>query len=513
MPDKLAQYREKRSRSRTPEPVPDEGARRGGRKAAPGGEPIFVVQEHHARALHWDFRLERDGVLVSWAVPKGLPDGPKSNRLAVQTEDHPLDYADFEGTIPAGEYGGGQVEIWDHGVYECQKWTDREVKVILHGERARGQYVLIHTGEKNWLIHKMDGANASSANASGSNASKSSGTRAGAKRTAETPARERMPTLIRPMMATLGALPSADDDFAYETKWDGVRIVAYLEAGSARLLTRNDIDVTQAYPELHDLGAAAGPVNMVLDGELVAFDARTGRSSFGALQPRMHLRNLAQVARLAEQLPLTYCIFDLLHLDGRPTVALPYHQRRDLLEALDLNGQNWRTPPYRRGGGARALATAKKTGEEGIMAKRLDSIYEPGRRTRDWIKIKNSKAQEVVIGGWQPGKGARAGTIGALLLGIPGDDGLSYAGKVGTGFTQAALDDLRGMLSQIARKSSPFAGEIPAVDARDARWVTPKLVGEVEFAEWTRDGRLRQPRWRGLRPDKSPDEIDADKLP
>jgi bifunctional non-homologous end joining protein LigD len=477
MVDKLSPYRQKRSSARTPEPVPGEGPRPSTRQ----GAPVFVVQEHHARALHWDFRLERDGVLVSWAVPKGLPEDPKRNRLAVQTEDHPLDYADFEGEIPAGEYGGGQVTIWDRGAYECEEWTDDEIKVVLHGSRAQGRYVLIHTGGKNWLLHKMDNA---------------------------APV-EPMPALIRPMLATLGELPPSTEDakYGYETKWDGVRIVAYLHQGRVRLVTRNDIDVTAAYPELHELGASLGPVGAVLDGEVVVFDPGTGRASFGALQPRMHLRNQAQVARLAGKVPVTYCVFDVLHLGGRPTIGLSYEQRRDLLEALDLSGPHWRTPPYRRGGGAAALAEARTRGDEGIVAKRLDSIYEPGRRSRAWIKVKISQTQEVVIGGWQPGKGARASTIGSLLLGIPVADGLAYVGKVGTGFTQAALEELSQMLATLARKTSPFAGPIPAADARDAHWVTPNLVGEVEFSEWTKDGRLRHPRWRGLRPDKSPTDV------
>ena len=477
MADRLSSYRQKRSSSRTTEPVPEDGAASGN----VDGQPTFVVQEHHARSLHWDFRLEHDGVLVSWAVPKGLPDSPRTNHLAVQTEDHPLEYGGFEGTIPAGEYGAGEVEIWDRGVYECQKWTDREVKVVLHGRRADGEYVLIHTGDKNWLMHKTRGR--------------------------PEPPREAMPRLMRPMLATLGEVARNDDNFGYETKWDGVRIIAYLRGGPLRLMTRNDIEVSAAYPELSALGAAAGGLQVVLDGEVVAFDQRTGRSSFGALQSRMHLRNQVQVAHLADRVPVTYCIFDVLYLDGRMTTSLPYVQRRELLEGLDLNGPHWRTPPYRHGGGAAALAEAKKRGEEGVMAKRLDSLYETGRRSRNWIKIKNSRTQEVVVGGWQPGKGARAATIGSLLLGIPDDAGLSYVGKVGTGFSEAVLDDLRRTLSRRGRRTSPFAGQLPTADARDAQWVTPKIVGEVEFAEWTRDGRLRQPRWRGLRPDKPPEQV------
>jgi bifunctional non-homologous end joining protein LigD len=426
-------------------------------------------------------------VLVSWAVPKGMPTDAQQNHLAVHTEDHPLEYASFEGTIPKGEYGGGEVTIWDRGTYECEKWTDREVKVVLHGQRADGRYVLIRTDDKNWLMH----------------------------RTREQPGadggppkrRARLPELLRPMLATLGELPSSvqDDRFGYETKWDGVRTIAYLDGGTVRLLSRNDLDVTATYPELGGMADAVG-VSAIVDGEVVAYD-RHGKVSFGALQPRMHLQNAAQVRRLAEEVPVTYCVFDLLFLDGHDTVSLPYRQRRELLEALDLNGPQWSTPPYQVGGGAAALARARELGVEGIVAKRLTSRYEPGRRSKDWIKVKNTATQEVVLGGWRPGKGNRAGTIGSLLLGLPSPDGLRYAGQVGTGFTRAILADLQRRLEALDRRTSPFAEPLPSAEARDAHWVSPKLVGEVEFTEWTRDGRLRHPSWRGLRPDKSPDEV------
>ncbi len=477
MADKLAPYRGKRSASRTPEPVPAEGP------LPHGNDDTFVIQEHHARALHWDFRLERNGVLVSWAVPKGIPLDPKANHLAVQTEDHPLEYAEFEGQIPAGEYGGGRVTIWDRGTYECEKWDDREVKVTLHGSRANGRYVLIRTGGKNWLMHRMDSP--------------------------PSEGWEPIPDLIRPMLATLGELPppSSDADFGYETKWDGVRAVLYVQGGRIRVMTRNDLDVTATYPELGALGAALGATPVVLDGEIVAFDPGTGRISFGALQPRMHVQKPAQIRRLAEQVPVTYFIFDLLYLDGRRTIGLRYEQRRELLEALDLRGPHWDTPPHFRGGGATALTAAREQGLEGIVAKRLDSVYEPGRRSKGWIKVKNTMTQEVIVGGWRPGKGNRAGTLGSLLLGVPGPDGLEYVGQVGTGFTRQMLSDLLGRLRPLDRKTSPFAGAVPASEARDAQWVTPKLVGEVEFTERTRDGRLRHPSWRGLRVDKSPDEV------
>jgi bifunctional non-homologous end joining protein LigD len=481
--DKLDEYRGKRSAARTPEPVP--ARTRGRRKAS--GPPTFVVQEHHARALHWDFRLEHDGVLVSWALPKGVPTGPKQNHLAVQTEDHPIEYGGFEGTIPNGEYGAGQVTIWDHGTYDLEEWREDEVKFVLHGQRAHGRYALIHTGETNWLLH----------------------------RTREQPDDDppsdvssgRMPDLLRPMLATLGQLPppAQDERFAYETKWDGVRAVAYLDGTRTRLVSRNDIDVSRSYPELAGLAEAAG-VPAIVDGEIVARDT-SRRFSFEALQPRMHLQNAAQVRRMAEQSPVTFCAFDLLWLDGRDTTRLPYTQRRELLEGLDLNGPQWMTTPSAVGGGPTALAESRRLGLEGVMAKRVSSRYEPGRRSRDWIKVKNTLTQEVVLGGWRTGQGARAGTIGSLLLGIPSPDGLTYAGQVGTGFTRDMLVDLQRRLEALARKTSPFAGDLPTADARGAHWVTPRLVGEVEFTEWTRDGRLRHPSWRGLRPDKAPGDV------
>jgi bifunctional non-homologous end joining protein LigD len=316
-----------------------------------------------------------------------------------------------------------------------------------------------------------------------------------------------VPALVRPMLATLGELPPSteDDKYGYETKWDGVRAVLYVDQTHVRVMTRNDLDVTVAYPELVPLGRTLA-ASAVLDGEIVAYDA-AGRVSFGALQDRMHVRNPAQVRRLAEQVPVTYCVFDLLYLDGRDTTGLGYEQRRTLLEALDLEGPHWTTPPYVRGGGAEALRSARELGVEGIMAKRLRSTYEPGRRSKAWVKVKNTRTQEVVLAGWKPGKGNRSGTIGSLLLGIPGPHGLEYVGQVGTGFTRTALDALARKLNALQRRTTALTGELPAADRRQAHWVTPSLVGEVEFSEWTRDGRLRHPRWRGLRPDKAPADV------
>jgi bifunctional non-homologous end joining protein LigD len=475
VPD-LSEYRKKRDARRTPEPVPAPDAR------PQGNDDTFVIHEHHARSLHWDLRLERGGVLVSWAVPKGLPPDPATNHLAVHTEDHPLEYADFAGDIPAGEYGGGQVLIWDRGRYETEKWSDREVKFVLHGERAEGRFVLFHTDGKNWMIHRMDA-----------------------------PIRadwRPLPDLVRPMLATPGELPPARQDaqWAYEMKWDGVRVVSYVAGGRIRLLSRNDIDVTSRYPELRALGGALGTTQAVLDGEIVAFD-RDGRATFRQLQQRMHVANATQARRLAETVPVVYLVFDVLHLDGASTLDLPYAKRRGMLDGLALRGPAWQVPPSFTGGGADVLAASREHGLEGVVAKRLDSRYRPGRRSLEWRKVKNFLTQEVVIAGWRPGQGRRAGMVGSLLLGVPGPEGLHFAGGVGTGFTEAMLGDLGRRLAPLERKTSPLATQPPAAQVRDAHWVTPRLVGEVAYAEWTHDGRLRHPSWRGLRPDKSPGDV------
>ncbi len=469
----LEEYRRKRHPARTPEPMP-------AGQAVAGSGSSFVIQEHHARSLHWDFRLERDGVLVSWAVPKGIPPDPKVNHLAVHVEDHPLGYATFEGHIAQGEYGGGEVTIWDRGTYRAEKWTDREVKVVLDGERVHGRFVLFQTGGKNWMMHRMDA-----------------------------PARpdwQPLPEHITPMLATLGELPSDEAQWAFEMKWDGVRALVAVEGGRITISSRNDRDVTVSYPELRALGEQLGSTQALLDGEIVSFDD-DGRPSFGRLQRRMHVASAAQARRLADSAPVAYLIFDLLHLDGRSLLDLPYPQRREFLEDLDLNGICWQTPPAFEGDGAGAVDASRQQGLEGVVAKRLTSRYRPGRRSPDWVKVKNIRTQEVIVGGWSPGKGRRSGTVGALLLGIPGESGLGYVGQVGTGFTDAMLDDLAARFARLARKTSPFDPPVPRADARDARWVTPRLVGEVAFTEWTGDGRLRHPSWRGLRPDKSPNDV------
>ncbi len=474
----LDTYRRRRSAARTPEPVPPAGP------LPQGNDDTFVIQEHHATALHWDVRLERGGVLVSWAVPKGLPLDPAQNNMAVHTEDHPIDYASFEGEIPAGEYGGGRVVLWDRGRYECEKWTDREVKVVLHGSKVEGRYVLFRTGgrDRDWMVHRMD---------------------------PPPDGWQPVPQLVRPMLAVPREdLPREDARYGYEFKWDGVRATVYVHGGRARVLSRNDRDVTATYPELRDLAESLGSREVVLDGEIVAIDPKTGRPSFGNLQQRMHVTSASAVRRLVRDVPVTYFVFDVLHLDGQSLLDTRYDDRRRILETLDLSGPSWQTPPWFRGGGAAVLTAADRQGLEGIVAKRLDSRYVAGKRSDCWLKVKLVRTQEVVVGGWKPGEGRRTGTIGSLLLGVPDGQGrLEYVGHVGTGFSEAVLRELADRLAASERPDSPFATPVPREHARGAHWVQPTLVGEVAFGEWTKDGRLRHPRWRGERPDKTPAEV------
>lgn len=481
MTERLGEYRRKRDFEQTPEPA-------GERESAPAGERRFVIHEHHARSLHWDLRLERDGALLSWAVPKGVPPDPKTNHLAVRVEDHPLSYIDFEGEIPAGSYGAGEVRIYDRGTYDTEKFRDDEVMVVLHGERVSGRYVLFRTRGKNWMIHRMDPP-------------------------ADT-GRDPMPTEIRPMLARLSELPRDDERWGYEIKWDGIRAIAYISGGRVRLRNRNLRDITGQYPELRELGRSLGARELVLDGEILAFDEH-GRPSFQRLQQRMHLASESAVRRRMKDIPVVYAIFDLLYLDGRLTAKLPYEERRALLDELGLAGPAWQTPASHRGDGAALLAASREQGLEGIVAKRLDSSYEPGRRSRSWLKIKNNLRQELVVGGWTPGEGGRSGRLGSLAVGYydkprteSEEQRLIYAGNVGTGFKEADLARLGALLEPLRRDTSPFHGRQPK---KGAVFVEPRLVVEVEFLEWTRAGTIRAPSYQGLRDDKDPREVIAER--
>ncbi len=482
--DKLSTYRSKRDANKTPEPVPE---------AAPGAADgqSFVIQEHHASSLHWDFRLEHDGVLVSWALPKGVPTDPKKNHLAVQTEDHPLEYGTFEGTIPKGEYGGGEVTIWDTGTYELEKWRDgKEVIATLTGRKGGGlggprKFALIKTG-KNWLIHLMDLPTASPRKA---------------------PARSMKRGFVAPMLAKLGSAEDVrdEDDWAFEMKWDGIRAVAVIDGKDVGLFTRNENDVTAGYPEVVNALAELGLDDTVLDGEIVALNA-AGVPDFGRLQQRMGLTKEADVEAARRDVPVTYLVFDLMRSGGDSLLDTTYVERRKALRRLTIAADVVDVPQAFAGSLADAVESSKTLGLEGVLAKRRDSRYLGGKRATAWTKVKHQRMQEVVVAGWREGQGARSGTIGALLLGIPTEHGLRYVGKVGTGFDERTLADLQQRLTKLARKTSPLA-ETPREIARDAHWVTPSLVGEVSFAEWTAGGNLRQPSWRGIRTDKKPQEV------
>jgi bifunctional non-homologous end joining protein LigD len=501
--DSLERYRAKRDLDATPEPSGE-----GGAPASTDAAPRFVVQEHHATRLHWDLRLERDGTLASWAVPNGIPPDPKENRLAVRTEDHPLEYLEFHGQIPKGQYGAGRMTIWDRGTYELHKWDDAKVEVSFRGGRLHGRYGLFRIGrdeatKNDWMIHRMDPP--------------------------DDPDRVPMPEHVVPMMARLAAAPPRDEQgWSFEIKWDGVRAIAYAQPGRLRLESRNLNEVTDAYPEVRGLIEDLGMREAVLDGEIVAFDNADPahpRPSFERLQQRMHVRSASAVRRLAASVPVVYAIFDLLYLDGESLIELPYTKRRERLEALGLGGPAWRVPAAHRDTGARLLDATREQGLEGVIAKRLDSHYEPGRRSGAWLKLKNTLRQELVIGGWIPGEGRRSERIGALLVGYykPDDAGAArsgeagsragsrpasafvYAGRVGTGFTEQTLDELASSLAPFRRPDSPFSE--PRRFPRGTAFVEPCLVVEVEFREWTSDGVMRAPSFKGLREDKAPREV------
>jgi bifunctional non-homologous end joining protein LigD len=402
------------------------------------------------------------------------------NHLAVHTEDHPLEYGSFEGEIPRGQYGAGSMTIWDHGRYETLKWAKNEVKVRLHGQRVSGGYTLFQTGGKQWMMHRE---------------------------------RQPLPPGLRPMLASLASAPPYDpdgadqDSWALEMKWDGVRALAFVERGRVRLMSRTERDITATYPELAALGRATDHKQLLLDGEIVVFGA-DGWPSFEGLQPRMHVADAAAARLLAGHNPVTYLVFDLLQLDGRPLLDLAYRYRRALLDELALAGPNWQTPPGFPGADFEAVrAVSAAHGMEGVVAKRLDSRYQPGTRGGDWRKIKNHLSQEAVVAGYKPGQGNRAGLVGSLLIGVNDDSGLIYAGHVGTGFNAATLRMLSERLEPLRRPDSPFDGPVPQMYARTAVWVEPRLVIDVAFDRWTKAGRMRAPVYKGLRDDKDPADV------
>jgi bifunctional non-homologous end joining protein LigD len=463
----LGAYRRKRDPARTPEPF--SGRRR-------GKQPVFVVQRHDATRLHYDFRLERDGALASWAVPKGVPLEPGTQHLAVHVEDHPLDYATFEGTIPKGNYGAGTVEIWDRGTYELvEEKRDGGLTVHLHGERLEGLWTLVPaklSGDpKNWLLVKKKEAASDTASQARS--------------------------VYRPMLATLAGDVPAGPGWLFEVKWDGYRAIATMRGGEVDLRSRNGNSLNDRFPTVVSaLVRALRTPDCVLDGEVVAIGP-DGRATFSAMQQGKQGTTYVYVA------------FDALEVEGEPLVGLPLTERRERLAQL---------VDKRRGGvqlsdafedGHALYDAAKEQRFEGIIAKRADSTYEPGRRSRNWLKIKTHGRQEFVIAGYTKGQGRRSGRFGSLVLAVSEGGGLRYAGNVGTGFDDAEIEKLLALLRPLERPTTPFdeAPKLPKVRKGDVVWVEPELVCEVEFVEWTHDGRLRAPSYQGLREDKRAAEV------
>jgi bifunctional non-homologous end joining protein LigD len=467
----LTEYQRKRDFHRTPEP----------KGKQPKGEPTrrYVVHRHHATRLHWDVRLEMRGILASWAVPNGPPLEAGKRRLAVHTEDHPIEYLTFHGVIPDG-YGAGSMTIWDTGTYELIEEKPNELKIRMKGERLDGEWVIVQTKQnegRDWLMIKH-------------------GT---------PPKNDPLLSKIAPMLAAAADEPFDSPDFIYEPKWDGVRTIAFVDGGEVRLQTRNLLDCTKQYPEATQAAEAlTGAYHAILDGEIVALDPN-GVPSFQRLQPRMHVSDESTVRKLRKSTPVIYQVFDILYADGEDLTRKPLRDRlRRLDEALTPMGSIRRSEGF-PGTGVALFEAAREQGLEGIVAKRLDSIYQPGARSPAWVKIKAFRTMDCVIGGWTEGQGGRTKTLGALLLGVYRDGKLQPVGHVGTGFDERTLRDLLAMLQEHESPTPPFATK-PRTN-QPARWCLPELVCEVEYVEITRDGTLRHPTYRGLRPDVDPREV------
>ena len=461
----LDEYRRKRDRTRTPEPFSGHRGRQ--------GAPIFVVQRHDARRLHYDFRLERDGALASWAVPKGVPLEPGERHLAVHVEDHPLSYAAFEGEIPKGEYGAGTVEIWDSGTYEVlEEKRDGGLTVRLRGERLAGVWTLVPArldgDPKNWLLIR--------------------------KRTEseDAPAGDRR---YGAMLATLAEDVPAGRGWLFEPKWDGYRTIAYVRGSEPTLVSRRDLDLTQRFAAVaRALPGALRTPHCVLDGEVCALDEE-GRPTFSAMQ-----RGRAE---------LLYYVFDLLELEGRSLVDQPFRERRAELDALVVTGNPVVRISETFEDGERLLKAAREQGFEGVVAKKASSRYEEGKRSRNWLKVKTSQRQEFVVVGRTKGQGRRSSSFGSLVLAVRRGAGLTWVGNVGTGFNEDEIERVLAKLRPLERATSPLdpVPRMPRVKKGDVVWARPELVAEVEFAEWTHDGHLRAPRYLGLREDKAPEDV------
>jgi bifunctional non-homologous end joining protein LigD len=519
----LQEYRKKRQFKETPEPSGKVGRRSGNR---------FVVQEHHARRLHYDFRLEVNGVLKSWAVPKGPSMNPADKRLAVQTEDHPLEYGNFEGTIPTGHYGAGEVAIWDSGTFEpegqmtaTEQIERGELKFTLHGKKLKGSFVLVRirrrgNGEKKeWLLIKHRDQAANTSGPAGKVAEpmlrvppkkhKLDGQRrmdlAAWPRMPDGARKSSMPdTPPQVALATLAENPSRDPSWVFEIKWDGIRTIARVHNGTVRLWSRTKRDITPEFPELSAIAAEINAEEALLDGEVVVLDS-AGRSDFQRLQSRMGVRNPSP--QLVSEVPVVYYLFDILYCDGYDLRQVPLIERKEFLKGiLGANGLV-RYSDHQVGEGEKLFELAKQEHLEGIIGKQASSVYPHGRTTA-WLKFKMDKEVDAVVGGWTEPRGSRE-HFGALLLGLYEGAKLAFVGAVGSGFTVELQKRLWPILQSLKTEECPFA-ERPATREK-ATWVKPKLVARARFGGWTEGAHLRQPRFIGLQEDRDPRECTLEK--
>ncbi len=538
----LNEYQRKRNFSVTAEPS---GAKKPRPKKVVGASR-FVIQKHDASRLHYDFRLEMDGVLKSWAVPKGLPWKRGEKHLAVEVEDHPIDYEDFEGVIPAGNYGGGTVMVWDRGSYfvhgekPLEALAEGRLHLVLEGEKAKGNWALIRTrsegGKNQWLLLKSD-ADVKPISKKRDDQSAVTGrtmkqiahdrdaewqsNRGDEKKKPPAAVRRKVaaPSLppalpagkarfIDPMKPQLRETPPEEGGWIYELKFDGIRALAIKSGGQIKLFSRNENDLTKRFAEVGAAAAALPGRDWVIDGEVVALDP-AGRSSFQLLQAR---------EMKAEKAPLYYYVFDLLQLAGKDLTGLPLATRKEALRQLCAGAVDpIRYSDQLGDNPQKLLAEVKRIGLEGIIGKLADSPYEAGRRSGKWIKLKCVNEQEFVVGGYTPPGGSRK-HFGALLVGYYEKKKLLFAGKVGTGFDAKLLASLHQKFEEETREDCPFAdlpskqggawvqGITPAM-MRKCHWVNPVFVAQIKFAEWTRDAKLRQPVFLGLREDKAAEQV------